>query len=224
MLSAHLSPSFGWSVAELAGQAKGSAWPMTLLSLSAARYLLNTQLRCSDFQRFISSSSSAWSNSSHQRKKLVEPKDKWNYNASPFDGDLGNDLQLLRHVDANMLEKEPTPPHGVRMLVRDFIEDSLYNPNYGYFPKQATIFNAQDTTFDFSRFRDSPEFQEEVAAKYAAYGADKYDGPGRQLWHTPTELFKVCSFASRSLTLLLISVNSLGMGVQLVDALSQNTY
>jgi hypothetical protein len=198
---------------------------MTLLGLSAARCLLNTQLRCSNFQRFISTSSSAWSNSSHKRKNLAEPKDKWNYNASPFDGDLGNDLQLLRHVDANTLEKEPTPPHGVRMLVRDFIEDSLYNPNYGYFPKQATIFNAQDTTFDFSRFRDSPEFQEEVAAKYAAYGADKYDGPGRQLWHTPTELFKVCSFASFTHTLLLlILVNSLGMGVQLVDALSQNTY
>lgn len=77
------------------------------------------------------------------------------------------------------------------MLVRDFIEDSLYNPHYGYFPKQATIFNAKDTTFDFSKFRDSVEFQEEVAAKYAAYGADKHNGPGRQLWHTPTELFKV---------------------------------
>ena len=77
------------------------------------------------------------------------------------------------------------------MLVRDFIEDALYNPNYGYFPKQATIFNPKDTTFEFSNFRDSNEFQEDVGAKYAAYGADKHDGPGRQLWHTPTELFKV---------------------------------
>ncbi|KAF8159569.1 S-adenosyl-L-methionine-dependent methyltransferase [Crassisporium funariophilum] len=76
------------------------------------------------------------------------------------------------------------------MLVRDFIEDSLYNPNYGYFPKQATIFDAKDTTFDYSTFRDSAEFQEDVARKYAAYGKDKHDGPGRQLWHTPTELFK----------------------------------
>jgi hypothetical protein len=29
-----------------------------------------------------------------------------------------------------------------------------------------------------------------VAKRYAAYGADRHDGPGRQLWHTPTELFK----------------------------------
>ena len=78
------------------------------------------------------------------------------------------------------------------MLVRDFIEDSLYNPNYGYFPKQATIFNANDTPFDFTTLRDSAEFQEEVASRYADYGADDFNGPGRQLWHTPTELFKVC--------------------------------
>ncbi|KAG6833237.1 hypothetical protein H0H87_009858 [Tephrocybe sp. NHM501043] len=76
------------------------------------------------------------------------------------------------------------------MLVRDFIDDSLYNPNYGYFPKQATIFNTDDSTVNFDSLRDSVEFQEEVAQKYAAYGADKHDGPGRQLWHTPTELFK----------------------------------
>lgn len=123
-----------------------------------------------------------------RRKPSDEPTDKWNYNPSIFDG---NDQSDLRLVDANILENETKPPLGVKMLVRDFIEDSLYNPNYGYFPKQATIFNAKDTTFDFSRLRDSAEFQEEVGAKYAAYGADKHDGPGRQLWHTPTELFKV---------------------------------
>jgi hypothetical protein len=164
---------------------------MTLLGIFATRCLLNTQPRRSAVQRFISSSPSPWSNFSHRRKNPTEPKDKWNYNASPFDEELSSDLRLLRFVDANALEKESNPPQGVKMLVRDFIEDSLYNPNYGYFPKQATIFNAQDTTFDFPQFRDSPEFQEEVAAKYAAYGADVHSGPGRQLWHTPTELFKV---------------------------------
>ena len=117
-----------------------------------------------------------------------EPTDKWNYNPSIFDDSHNRNLRL---VNANILENETKPPLGVKMLIRDFIEDSLYNPNYGYFPKQATIFNAKDTTFDFSNLRDSSEFQEEVALKYAAYGADKHDGPGRQLWHTPTELFKV---------------------------------
>ena len=123
-----------------------------------------------------------------RRKHSDEPTDKWNYNPNVFDS---NDHRDFRLVNANILENETKPPLGVKMLVRDFIEDSLYNPNYGYFPKQATIFNAKDTTFDFSSLRDSSEFQEEVGAKYAAYGADKHDGPGRQLWHTPTELFKV---------------------------------
>jgi hypothetical protein len=120
-----------------------------------------------------------------------EPRDRWNYNADPFNGKVSDDQNNLPLVDSNKLEKEVKPPVGVKMLVRDFIEDSLYNPNYGYFPKQATIFNAQDIAFDFPRLRDSVEFQEEVASKYAEYGSDKHDGPGRQLWHTPTELFKV---------------------------------
>jgi hypothetical protein len=150
--------------------------------------------RCiSDFQAFRSSLffrtfKSSSISQAKRRKHSDEPTDKWNYNPSIFDG---NDHRDLRLVDANILENETKPPLGVKMLVRDFIEDSLYNPNYGYFPKQATIFNAKDTTFDFSSLRDSAEFQEEVGAKYAAYGADKHDGPGRQLWHTPTELFKV---------------------------------
>jgi hypothetical protein len=81
------------------------------------------------------------------------------------------------------------------MLVRDFIEDSLYNPNYGYFPHQATIFTSSGNHIDFGSLRDSVEFQAEVAKRYAAYGADTDDGPGKQLWHTPSELFKVHFFS-----------------------------
>ncbi|KLO19074.1 DUF185-domain-containing protein [Schizopora paradoxa] len=75
------------------------------------------------------------------------------------------------------------------MLVRDFIEDSLYNPHYGYFPKQATIFSNSDTMVDFSQIRNGNQFQELVAERYAGYGMDKA-GPGRQIFHTPTELFR----------------------------------
>ncbi|KAF8967721.1 S-adenosyl-L-methionine-dependent methyltransferase [Flammula alnicola] len=163
---------------------------MTLLGAPATRCLLNTQFYHCPTRRLFASSSSILSKHRSKQRIPDEPKDKWNYNTSPFDGKISDDHHHLRLVNANILEKETTPPHGVKMLVRDFIEDSLYNPNYGYFPKQATIFNTQDATFDFTNFRDSAEFQEEVGAKYAAYGADKFDGPGRQLWHTPTELFK----------------------------------
>ncbi|KAF9069791.1 DUF185-domain-containing protein [Rhodocollybia butyracea] len=70
------------------------------------------------------------------------------------------------------------------MLVRDFIEDSLYNPNYGYFSKKATIFDWDDKPLNFSAIRDSVEFDAVVTKRYAAYEKE------RQLWHTPTELFK----------------------------------
>lgn len=125
---------------------------------------------------------------SHSRN---EPRDKWNYNIAPFGSEPNDEHKQFKLVDANELENETTPPRAVKMLARDFIEDSLYNPHYGYFPKQATIFDTQNTSFNFNTLRNSVEFQEEIGRKYASYGADKHDGPGRQLWHTPTELFKV---------------------------------
>ncbi|KAJ7906017.1 S-adenosyl-L-methionine-dependent methyltransferase [Mycena leptocephala] len=127
-------------------------------------------------------------------KPAVEaPPDRWNYNSSSLlDGDRKSQEELAgyRLVDANDLEKCKSPPREVKMLVRDWIEDSLYNPHYGYFPKQAVIFDTQHTTFDFEKLRNSVEFEVEIGRQYAAYGADKHHGPGRQIWHTPTELFK----------------------------------
>lgn len=126
-----------------------------------------------------------------KKKNVDEPKDKWNYNKTSFSEIPEENIKDFKFVNANELEQETSPPGGVKMLVRDFIEDSLYNPHYGYFVKQATIFDTKNMQFDFPSLRDSAEFQEEVAKKYTAYGLDKPDGPGRQLWHTPTELFKV---------------------------------
>jgi hypothetical protein len=120
-----------------------------------------------------------------------EPKDKWNYNQVSFTDTPVGDHASYPRVTANDLEQYRTPPRRVKMLVRDFIEDSLYNPNYGYFPKQATILDSNEAPFHFPSLRNSVEFQEEIAKRYAAYGVDRQSGPGRQLWHTPTELFKV---------------------------------
>ena len=119
------------------------------------------------------------------------PVDKINYNTefSLFTDDSDEHVAYPQ-VTSNDLEKCKEPPKRVKMLVRDFIEDSLYNPNYGYFPKQATIFTSDETTLDFSQIRDSNEFQALVSEKYAQYGVDGV-GPGRQIFHTPTEMFKV---------------------------------
>ncbi|KAL8947815.1 MAG: hypothetical protein Q9222_005942 [Ikaeria aurantiellina] len=78
------------------------------------------------------------------------------------------------------------------MLMRDFIEDSLYNPNYGYFSKQATIFNPGEP-FDFNSIRDDLDFQKILGKRYIEF-EDELDeknfNEARQLWHTPTELFR----------------------------------
>ncbi|GAA5867971.1 hypothetical protein JCM3774_001551 [Rhodotorula dairenensis] len=114
------------------------------------------------------------------------------------------------------------------MLARDFIDDSLYNPHYGYFATKVEIFdpdlaaadhpNRRGTTrddddeeavlaastraqgFDFGAFRSTTEFEDEVARRYQVFeGTGSGHDPvpsgvgsrvGRQVWHTPTELFK----------------------------------
>ena len=71
--------------------------------------------------------------------------------------------------------------------------DSLYNPSYGYFSKQAVIFSPGEP-FDFTSMRDELEFNSELGRRYTEFEdyLDDTDGenPTRQLWHTPTELFR----------------------------------
>ncbi|KAJ1807286.1 hypothetical protein LPJ56_006266 [Coemansia sp. RSA 2599] len=77
------------------------------------------------------------------------------------------------------------------MLTRDFISDSLYNPAYGYFSKQALIFSPEKG-YDFEAFRDSADFLATVGRQYEEMERELDDVRNipRQLWHTPTELLK----------------------------------
>lgn len=147
---------------------------------------------------------------------------------NPFDdsGDsVDANLALYPLVSAKQLAPYSLPPKRVRLLVRDFIDDALYNPNYGYFTQQAVIFdpdaalaNGQSDThadaeqpqpvastsqehsgFDFNAVANSAAFDREVARRYGMlegqHGATALPGKdpssARQIWHTPTELFKV---------------------------------
>ena len=78
------------------------------------------------------------------------------------------------------------------MLMRDFIEDSLYNPHYGYFSKNVTIFTP-GVPFNFNQIKDEPEFHRLLGQRYTQF-EDRLDereyNEARQLWHTPTELFR----------------------------------
>jgi hypothetical protein len=70
--------------------------------------------------------------------------------------------------------------------------DSLYNPYYGYFPKQAVIFDPGEA-FRFSELKDDAHFHRLLSQRYTSF-EDELDekevNETRQLWHTPTELFK----------------------------------
>lgn len=70
--------------------------------------------------------------------------------------------------------------------------DSLYNPHYGYFPKQAVIFTPGDR-FDFPTIKTEHEFYRRLGERYTQFedALDQQEyNETRQLWHTPTELFK----------------------------------
>ena len=79
---------------------------------------------------------------------------------------------------------------GMRAAPAD--TDSLYNPHYGYFSKQVVIFSPGEP-FDFNALRDEPAFHAELGRRYTefedALDARAFDAT-RQLWHTPTELFR----------------------------------
>lgn len=70
--------------------------------------------------------------------------------------------------------------------------DSLYNPHYGYFSKHATIFSPGEP-FDFNNIEDGPAFNQLLDRRYLEF-EDRLDAvqpdETRQLWHTPTELFR----------------------------------
>lgn len=68
----------------------------------------------------------------------------------------------------------------------------MYNPNYGYFSKHATIFNPGEP-FDFATIKDGAAFNRLVDLSYVDFedALDEEDpDETRQLWHTPTELFR----------------------------------
>lgn len=82
-----------------------------------------------------------------------------------------NDEKFLRYPLTNptKLNKRNTRPTSVKMLASDFIDDSLYNLNYGYFSKEAVIFQP-DKPFDYNHMAGQDEFMQKWLQAY-----DKYD-------------------------------------------------
>ncbi|KAK1927996.1 S-adenosyl-L-methionine-dependent methyltransferase [Papiliotrema laurentii] len=142
-------------------------------------------------RRYFQSSASAPAPKDTKGKEKT-PEVRFNFNTSLyFTEEPDPDHVNYRRVTAAELRSRKEPPKKVKMLVRDFIDDSLYNPHYGYFSKNATIFVPPKGGYDFSQFKNETDFIEAVAARYASEYGDVVDGGlGRQVWHTPTELYK----------------------------------
>ncbi|KAG0143239.1 hypothetical protein CROQUDRAFT_724658 [Cronartium quercuum f. sp. fusiforme G11] len=108
---------------------------------------------------------------------------RYNYNPDPFASEpLPDALSRFRRETAASLRESGSrrPPRRVRLLARDFIEDALCNPHYGYFATKVEILDSPAGGIGFRTIKDGRAFEREVADRY---------GP-RQSWHTPTELFK----------------------------------
>ncbi|KAJ1950700.1 hypothetical protein IWQ62_006524, partial [Dispira parvispora] len=102
------------------------------------------------------------------------------------------DTDGYRRVTALELAQHKKIQYNTQMLVRDFIDNALYHPTYGYFSRHAHIFSPQ-TQIDFRSVRDSLEFMNKVGEMYHELEQPSSGSPTpripRQVWHTPTELF-----------------------------------
>lgn len=131
---------------------------------------------------------------SYQSRKIEKSRAEsdWQQRTDHFPQDRAAEYKKYPFVTSDGLRARPDRPRRVKMLMRDFIEDSLYNPQYGYFSKQVVIWTPGEP-FDFSAFPDEASFHREYGSRYTQF-EDKMDeqqySETRQLWHTPTELFR----------------------------------
>ncbi|KYK54653.1 hypothetical protein DCS_06613 [Drechmeria coniospora] len=118
---------------------------------------------------------------------------RWQQRTHIMPEDRRSEFADYPYVSVHDLKTRTQRPRKVKMLLRDFIDDSLYNPSYGYFSKQAVIFSPGEP-FDFPSMRDELEFHAQLGRRYTEFEDELDDGEGenptRQLWHTPTELFR----------------------------------
>jgi len=122
--------------------------------------------------------------------------------------DLPPQVQAYPWATPTSLRRVRTPPRRVKMIAREyrlpascsssidtssFVYDSLYNPNYGYFSKQARIFSPSEP-FEFPKIKNSLAYDRLVADAINKFedslGPERDASTSRQVFHTPSELFK----------------------------------
>jgi len=129
---------------------------------------------------------------SHAKRPKTSAESSWQQRTDHFPLNKAEEFKRFPTVTADALRSRKERPRRVKMLMRDFIEDSLYNPHYGYFSKNVTIFSPGEP-FEFNRIKNELEFNRLLGERYTQF-EDSLDKKqyreDRQLWHTPTELFR----------------------------------
>ncbi|KID75266.1 Protein arginine methyltransferase [Metarhizium brunneum] len=136
---------------------------------------------------------SSYATRASRDRGMKSNESRWQQRTNLLPEDRREEFAQYPYISMSELKKRKERPRKVKMLLRDFIDDSLYNPSYGYFSKQAVIFSPGEP-FDFTTLRDDLAFQSELGRRYTSFEdhLDDVEGenPTRQLWHTPTELFR----------------------------------
>lgn len=119
------------------------------------------------------------SQSDKTSQRASTPDHRVQYNYDMFALHPKQEHYELPLVTARELASSKTRPRSVRMLARDFIHDSLYNPHYGYFSRQAELLPSPkkhaseevhlDAAFPFQDMKNETEFMKEVQLRYMAF-------------------------------------------------------
>lgn len=81
-------------------------------------------------------------------------------------------------INSKKLANHKSRPKRIKMSVADFIDDSLYNPNYGYFSLEVEIYQTE-TPFDYNNIKNVDDFLDVWQKSYVKYDNMNYQ-PKRQ--------------------------------------------
>ncbi|KAG7662020.1 uncharacterized protein J8A68_004408, partial [[Candida] subhashii] len=100
-------------------------------------------------------------------------------------------------TNSDKLARLTNRPTRVKMSTSDFIEDSLYNPNYGYFSKEVEIYQP-DTPFDYKNIKDIDQFIDNWQKSYSKYDQKDHQSQQQQQQQSaPPQLLEQKSSGSK---------------------------
>ena len=153
---------------------------------------------CQTTPRLLIHPKRTFTSASRRLEQASSPDSNWQQRSSNtlFPPDKTDEYSRYPLHSSSSIASRRTPPKRIKLLTRDFIEDSLYNPHYGYFSSPHLRIFSPPRPFDFPSIRSSEHFHRLLQTSYTEFEDALDNGPDstrdelRQLWHTPTELFR----------------------------------